>query len=570
MRLRRFVGLQEQLLPTSAGSQGMELVESTSSSSSRGSGIPPVHVIKHRFRDYMISVLLLVAISVPSITVAGVVATQWQSNSSQRGWLILGFGFYIVAGLRWLGSMLLQLSAQLLYLRVEVRRFASSTLFDAITDAVASEAEKLGQTSSFDQEAVQHHDEVTGKIAVKFKFWSSQPRKVEIAIAGPLNVDGQTSPEMKVQICFEPGDYFSVGRESRSERRDTLVLWVRTSSSTVLSDKRILSQWLEESYSKHMKPTPEVVNIYALQESSSDWVPEWKFERVKPCKSTESAGQAFFLERKSLGSILADAKLWSSSTLRVYMVTGPPGVGKSEFTIWMAGQLGLPVYRLSLTNRQLTDERLAQLLSQSSVSFNSVLVQIDEFQETVKRWMSGGNVGVTPGGFCEVLQGSTSMSHGVVVLTGTGSISAESVKIALPAVFRRIHVTGELKWMSLEDIEAFFRQFLARFVPSCSTDEFSGALKTFLECDCWSGSRPISIDMLKQFLMRQITQSSCEDHGVFVNAEDGTHASVFQVIPEKRTCFFGLICDAQAANKFLDSYAPVNQASSVLSEEKTS
>ena len=119
-----------------------------------------------RCGDYVISALLLIAIAVPAITVIVVVATEWQSSPAQRGWLILGFGFYIVAGLRHLWSLFIRLCEQILYLRVEVRRFAAPTLFEAITDAVAAEAEKAGGTCSFDQEAVQEHDKLTGRISV--------------------------------------------------------------------------------------------------------------------------------------------------------------------------------------------------------------------------------------------------------------------------------------------------------------------------------------------------------------------------------------------------------------------
>ena len=60
-----------------------------------------------------------------------------------------------------------------------------------------------------------------------------------------------------------------------------------------------------------------------------------------------------------------------------------------------------------------------------------------------------------------------------VILTGTGHIAAESVKRKLPAVFRRIHCIAELSWMSREDIGCYFRQFLARFVPGCTAEEWS-------------------------------------------------------------------------------------------------
>lgn len=560
MRLLRLLGLQDQLLSTSGAVGGVELVESGVSAGTGFSAAPHVKVVEHRCFDYVISALLLVAIALPSITVAVVVATEWQAAPSQRGWLILGFGFYIVASLRYLGSLLMQSCEQILYLRVEVRRFAAHTLFDAITDAVALEAEKMGRTCSFDQEAVQQHDRLTGKMAVKLRFWGSQTRNVEIVIGKQSEEHELLCEHLKIQVTFQPGEDVVFGRDSRLERREVLVLRALTSPSRVLTDKNTLLLWMQAAYEAFTKPVKDVVNIYALQESSSDWVPEWKFERVKPCKNASSTGQGFFLERDSLRKVLADAKLWSKSALRVYMITGPPGVGKSEFTIWIAGQLGLPVYRLSLSSGKLTDERLAQLLSQSSVTSNSVLLQVDEFQETVQRWLQGSSgVGVTSGGFCEVLQGSTAMSNGVVILTGTGGIAADYVKRKLPAVFRRIDCIVELTWMSIDDIGVYFKQFLVCFIPGCSVAEWLRCEELFLAGACWSGrSRPVSIDMLKQFLMHQITESSCRGHGVLVDVGASSDSAVFQVIPEHRSSFFELVCDAQAAQSFLNCYAPVH------------
>ena len=82
-------------------------------------------VVEGRCLDYVISALLLVAIAVPSITVVVVVATEWQTAPSQRGWLILGFGFYIVASLRYLGSLLMKSCEQILYKEPRYRRLAT-------------------------------------------------------------------------------------------------------------------------------------------------------------------------------------------------------------------------------------------------------------------------------------------------------------------------------------------------------------------------------------------------------------------------------------------------------------
>ena len=559
MRLLRLGGLRDRLLSTSPVVGGVELVESGSVVGTGCSGAPCVKVVEGRCFDYVLAAFLLVAIAVPSITVVVVVATEWRAAPAQRGWLVLGFGFYIVGILRYMGTLLMHFCEQILYLRVEVRRFAAHTIFDAITEAVAVEAEKMGGTCSFDHEAVQEHDRLTGKMAVKLRFWGSRTRKVEMVIGKELDRRDLLRERLKIQVMFQPGEDVVFGRDSRLQRREVLVVWARTSPSCVLADKNMLLQWMQGAYEAYTKPVNDVVNIYALQESSSDWVPEWKFERVKPCKNVRSTGQGFFLERDSFRKVLADARLWCKSALRVYMITGPPGVGKSEFTIWIAGQLGLPVYRLSLSSGKLTDERLAQLLSQSSLTSDSVVLQVDEFQETVQRWLRGCGVGVTPGGFCEVLQGSTAMGGGVVILTGSGGIASEYVRGKLPAVFRRIDIIVELTWMSIDDIRVYFKEFLARFIPGCTFEEWSRCEADFLQGECWSARNgSISIDMLKQFLMHQITESSCRGHGVLVDGGASMDSALFQVIPEHRSSFFSLVCDVHAAHCFLSSYAPVH------------
>ena len=144
----------------------------------------------------------------------------------------------------------------------------------------------------------------------------------------------------------------------------------------------------------------------------------------------------------------------------IYLVIGPAGVGKSEFTIWLAGQMKLPVYRLCLSNPRLTDDRLAQLLSQSAITYNSVLIQVDEFQQMVTRWMRSANSeannfetsGVTAGGFCECLQGSTAMGRGIVVLSGTTEIITQEAWSLLPAVFRRVDFQVKLGYMYAADV----------------------------------------------------------------------------------------------------------------------
>lgn len=177
---------------------------------------------------------------------------------------------------------------------------------------------------------------------------------------------------------------------------------------------------------------------------------------------------------------------------------------------------------------------------------------------TLERWAEGKAVGVSTGGFCEVLQGSTARGEGVVILTGTCEIISDKMKAKFPAVYRRIHSTGELTWMSQADIGKYFRKFLERFVPKMTNEKWEEKESQFLGCPCWSPGQDISIDMLKQFLMRQITESKCQNLGDFLDNGSGSDARSFRVSQVHLDQFFNLVCDGDSAKAFLEHYAPVH------------
>ena len=530
-----------------------------------------IGIIAQPCKERLLGILLAMALIVPAVTVVTVVAGEWVSSPSQRGWLILGFGFYIMTALRSLWGYFIQVYEGMFHLKVELRRLVCPTLFDAVTDSIAQKAEEQGQTCSWDQEAVQEHDPLTCDFQVKWRFWSSAPRTMRIELAADSSgiQENQIGVQLQgarvtVQVQYQPGEDIVTGRDSRVERREIMVLTVKTSASKVLADKAVLRQWLENCYNKWVQPDAAIVKVFALQESSTDWVPAWAFERAKQYKTASGSGQSFYLQRDSLSAIISDAQLWASAELRVYLVTGPPGVGKSEFTIWLAGLMQLPVYRLCLSSPRLTDDRLAQLLSQSAITYNSVLLQVDEFQETVMRWVrtqkSGEDApGVTAGGFCECLQGSTAMGRGIVVLTGTREIEAEEIRRLLPAVFRRVNREVLLGWMSGQDVRNYLCHFLARFVPGCMTSEWHDLEKAFTcEGSPWDGNRQVSVDMLKQFLMHEITEAS---RGWLDNFQPNrrTAPGDFQIQPELRSAFFEQISDLEKGKRFVQRYAKVEQ-----------
>ena len=78
-------------------------------------------------------------------------------------------------------------------------------------------------------------------------------------------------------------------------------------------DKRLLRGGCEECLVDAMAPPPDRVEVYGLQESSRDWVPEWKLERTRALKSSSQTGDCFYLERGVFNEIIADAGIWASA-----------------------------------------------------------------------------------------------------------------------------------------------------------------------------------------------------------------------------------------------------------------
>ena len=100
----------------------------------------PIRIISEPCKERFLGFFLALALLVPCILVVSVVANEWISSPSQRGWLILGFGFYIMTAMRFLWSYFMEVYEGMFYLKVEVRRLVCPTLFDAVTHAIAKKS----------------------------------------------------------------------------------------------------------------------------------------------------------------------------------------------------------------------------------------------------------------------------------------------------------------------------------------------------------------------------------------------------------------------------------------------
>ena len=271
---------------------------------------PEVVVLRPRWGQPVWACFLFLALALPTIAIVAVVAREWHDRPSQRGWLILGFAFYIFTALKAVWAMFMRVCEHLWYLRVEVRSVVSKTLFEAVSQAIAQTSDRQSSTCSRDQEAVLEADRLKGDLKVVLRLWSSQPSCFRVRVSVSPEDTNLIGGSLSMDVRYSPGNEVVCGRDSRVQHAEVLELSIRTSSETILQDKDLLRSWLSSTYKSYTEPLEGYVSVYALHESSTDWMPEWKFERAKPCKISSGTGQSFYLKRTCLNKVLGDAMMW--------------------------------------------------------------------------------------------------------------------------------------------------------------------------------------------------------------------------------------------------------------------
>jgi len=473
---------------------------------------------------------------------------EWFLETSYRAWLLLAFlapGGLVFQRIWALGWRHLERRR---WLRVEVDSLHSKTLFHAVADHIEKTAELCSATCSSDMEAFVEYDKATACTQVRLRYWGSRSRHVLVQLLG-------TGAPRAMLVHYDRGDDIAVGRDQQRVTPERLVLRMAATGDRLV-DKHFIRSWLSKCVQRYKEPQKDAVEIFALDQSCMDWVPEWKLRSVRPMRRSSGVGHGFFLQQCSVNSLLADACTWCGKALRTYMIVGPPGTGKTELTVWLAGYLRVPLYRISLNDPRLTDQLFAQMISPTTLTHDNALIQIDEFQETLKRWRSGNSAtpGVSIGGFCEVLQGSASLARGFIVLSGTSELQEDIQDPLFVAVFRRIAVVTTLGWLSRDDLRNFFCRFVAELTPEEPLDELHRQAVRFTDADGPRGSVSISIDMVKQYLMLRISSFRARE----LSQDMWVPEAPFRVPSHRRASFFDYLCDAEAGHRHLVAYPPVS------------
>jgi chaperone BCS1 len=138
---------------------------------------------------------------------------------------------------------------------------------------------------------------------------------------------------------------------------------------------------------------------------------------------------------------------------RGYLLHGPPGTGKTSMVFAIAGELGLNLCWLSLTNPKLTDQTIAGLLQKTPPRSLILIEDVDAF--FTSRQKQDNQIAVSFSGLLNALDGVAAQEGRIVFLT-TNHKSLLDAALIRPG---RIDVTYELGLASTEQLRALFLRF---------------------------------------------------------------------------------------------------------------
>ena len=496
-------------------------------------------------------------------------------DSAPRMWIVAGFFTYL-SSRSW--ESIVHLSDVLVsqhYLEVTIHSNRNRTLFTALTnmlvDAGSQDCRSCSAVSR-DCDSDMETDYVTGKRTVRFGFWGRRTRRETVVFA---DAHGK---EHKVAIHYQRGDVVICGRESMPMSQHILTLTMRSTEAELQRNHEALRAFCQTAYDKHMKCETGVVDVYFPYESSREWAPEWKRERSIQF-APEAAGKLgldYHLTRGTFADILHDAQLWRQSKLRVYIIHGQAGVGKSHFVTRLAHTTGLPIYRARLTGLSISDASLQQLFSANVLQHDAVLVHFDEFQCILESWRSQRasdldpsepspakrprihntaavqsrttqiSCSITEEGFNEFLQSGSSMQKGIVVLSGSQKL--KDVAEEFPALFRRAACVCQVDPLSHEEVSLYVRNFMSAFL-TLRDASWATWMQKFSAMDI--GAYVWSIDALQQYLMKTVAEVGRKS----MMMQTGPDSTNWIARPGCEDQIMTTLVNATACVSFLEGYA---------------
>ncbi len=184
----------------------------------------------------------------------------------------------------------------------------------------------------------------------------------------------------------------------------------------------ILKELVEECRKKYLNDIHEKVSVFEHHEG------EWKKARLRPIRPISTV----IMDEQAKNDLLRDVEefldeptqRWYATRgipyRRGYLLFGPPGIGKSSFSLSIAGQFDLDIYTLQLSG--ISDSKLTKLFAELPPHCDILLEGVDAAgmvrrADTDADQENKSSSGVTLSGLLNVLDGVSSQEGRVLVMT---------------------------------------------------------------------------------------------------------------------------------------------------------
>lgn len=181
-----------------------------------------------------------------------------------------------------------------------------------------------------------------------------------------------------------------------------------------------------------------------------------------------------------IGDLLADVEAFLGSGKmyhdlgipyrRGYLLTGPPGTGKSSLILAVASQFELPIYALPLHGADLTGERMASMLGGCRKPSLIVVEDIDCFRAATSR-MPNAQDGITTADLLNVIDGIGAGEGRLLFMTANHPEALDGALTRAGRVDRNFFVG----YARDEELRAFHKR-IARYRPVPPWQEFRALL----------------------------------------------------------------------------------------------
>mmetsp|Transcript_2968 Transcript_2968/g.8785 ORF Transcript_2968/g.8785 Transcript_2968/m.8785 type:complete len:915 (+) Transcript_2968:45-2789(+) len=259
---------------------------------------------------------------------------------------------------------------------------------------------------------------------------------------------------VRIVMARTKGETVVAGWERMPMQLETLVL------STWRGGNKILKDLVNDAIASSFEAQTDQLSVFVL---AGGWIDGWELALTKKPRPLDSV----ILDEDLAEGLVADARdflqaaEWYQAVgipyRRGYLLHGPPGCGKTSFCQALAGELRLDVCMLTLTNKNLNDNKLAESLRDAPPNSIVLLEDVDAVfvDRTAAAASASESTGVTFSGLLNAIDGVASQEGRLFFMT-TNHLDKLDPALVRPG---RCDVKVELRRASHKQAALLFERF---------------------------------------------------------------------------------------------------------------